>query len=147
MYSDKAVDQDSDINVDMSLYNSVAPLASAFFKAVVDYNFRAKMFLVLVKYFAICHGLNGTNGLANCGHVYLGIHTLRQNNVIPPFLSEEQISDMDELIEESLSYKIPKNFSRSRATLAGLLIDHFKYYEDFNFTEMAISIRGGSVVT
>lgn len=143
-------DPKSGIHVDISLNNPLGPLNSAFIKAVVDFHFINKMFLVLIKHFATCQGLNEKEGgLPNYGHVLLGIHVLRKNNVIPPFLKEEQITDLHELIKESKSYSIGLEiFCKSPATVASLLIDYFRYYsEDVDYTQMAISIRGNCLVT
>lgn len=143
-------DVESKIRVDVSLNNPMAPLDAAFVKAVVNFHFMNKMFLVLIKYFAICQRLNEKeDGLPNSGHVLLGIHILQKNNVIPRFLNQEQITDLNELVRESKSYDVGhENFLKSSATVASLLIDYFRYYsEEFDYTEMAISIRGSCLVT
>lgn len=145
------VDIESEIHVDLSLNNPLALISCAFVKAVVDFHFMEKMLLILIKHFATCHGLNNKKwGLPNIGHIYLGVHVLHKNNVIPPLLNKEPMTDLDGLIQESNSYTIvSENFSKSPAvtTVASLLLDFFKYYEAFDYDNMALSIRGGCLVS
>lgn len=146
------VDMKSQIHVDVSLNNPLASLSCAFVKAVVDFHFMEKMLLLLIKHFATCQDLNNKKkGLPNTGHIYLGVHVLLRNNVIPPFLNKEQVTDLDGLVLEANNYTtVSKNFSKPSAvtTVASLLLDYFKYYsEDVDYSKMAISIRGGCLVT
>ncbi|XP_074332440.1 poly(A) RNA polymerase cid11-like [Apium graveolens] len=152
VYFTFGLDVESGIHVDLSLNNPLAPISCAFVKAIVDFHFMEKMLLVLIKYFATCHDLNNKKkGLPNTGHIYLGVHVLHKNKVIPHFLKKEHVTDLSELVQEANSYTIvAENFSKSPAvtTVASLLLDYFKYYsEDVDYTTMAISIRGGCLVT
>lgn len=134
----------SKISASLSLNNPVAPFASIFVKAMVDHRLLERMQLVLIKKSATCYTLNDVRKNSNIRHTYLYVFVLQK------FLNKEQITSLDDLVQKSNSFDIASEFLKPLGitTVASLLLDFFKFYSrEVNFIEMAISVRGGCLLT
>lgn len=146
-----AQDRKSKIKIDCSLNNTIATFSSSFVKAVADFDISIRMFLILIKQFAECQGLNRSfrGTLPDIGHCYLGIFYLLKNNYCPRFLKEEEKYEVDDLEIEAGTYlSVAETFARpTNLTVKTLLSGYFSYYSlRHNFTSMAISLRQASLL-